>query len=66
MCIRDSSRPATPQEFDALREAELARQQAAAQLDAENQVLRWLGELERSSPQTPDPLHAQALSLILI
>ncbi len=55
-----ASRPATPQELDALREAELARQQAAAQLDAENQVLRWLGELERSSPQTPDPLHAQA------
>ena len=43
-----SFKPLTEQELAAQRQADLAQRQAAAQLEAENQVVRWLGELERS------------------
>jgi len=42
-----SYKPLTEQELAAQRQADLARRQAAAQLEAENQVIQWLGELER-------------------
>jgi len=42
-------RPPTTQEIEAQRLAELERLRAAEQLEAENQVIRWLGELQRSS-----------------
>ena len=44
--------PATAEELQALQKAELVKRQAAAQLEAENQVIRWLGELERSGPKS--------------
>ena len=46
-------KPQTEQELEAQRQADLARRQAAAQLEAENQVLRWLGELERGGIKAP-------------
>ncbi|PKO62158.1 MAG: helicase SNF2 [Betaproteobacteria bacterium HGW-Betaproteobacteria-18] len=46
-------KPLTEQELQAQRQADLARRQAAAQLEAENQVMRWLGELERGGTKTP-------------
>jgi superfamily II DNA or RNA helicase len=48
-----SFKPLTEQELAAQRQADLARRQAAAQLEAENQVIRWLGELERSGARAP-------------
>jgi superfamily II DNA or RNA helicase len=56
-----TARPATSQELEALRQAQQERLRAAEQLEAENQVIRWLGELERSGPlQPPDPTHVAA------
>ena len=46
------TKPLTAQELEALKQAELTRRLEAAQLEAENQVIRWLGELERSGPKT--------------
>ena len=46
-------KPLTAQELEALQQAELAKRKAAALLEAENQVIRWLGELERSAPKAP-------------
>jgi superfamily II DNA or RNA helicase len=48
---RMPSHTPTPQELEAQRQAEQERVRAAAQQEAENQLLRWLGELERSGPQ---------------
>lgn len=48
-----SSKPQTEQELAAQRQADLARRQAAAQLEAENQVMRWLDELERGGTKPP-------------
>ena len=50
--------PATPEQLEAHRQAELARQQAAEQLEAENQVIRWLGELARTGSHA-EPIPAQ-------
>ncbi|MCK9214844.1 MAG: DEAD/DEAH box helicase [Rhodoferax sp.] len=65
-------KPLTEQELAAQRQADLARRQAAAQLDAENQVIRWLGELERGGAKAPlaeqrnkpDPRHEVFLYLL--
>ena len=46
-------KPRTEEELAAQRQADMARRQAAAQLEAENQVLRWLGEWERSGARRP-------------
>ncbi|MDD2844800.1 MAG: DEAD/DEAH box helicase [Rhodoferax sp.] len=46
-------KPRTEEELAAQRQADLARRQAAAQLEAENQVMRWLGELERGGARPP-------------
>uniref|UniRef100_UPI0025EB254D DEAD/DEAH box helicase n=1 Tax=Rhodoferax sp. TaxID=50421 RepID=UPI0025EB254D len=48
-----SFKPQTEQELAAQRQADLARRQAAAQLEAENQVIRWLGEFERGGAKAP-------------
>ncbi|MDI1245646.1 MAG: DEAD/DEAH box helicase, partial [Rhodoferax sp.] len=48
-----SARPYTEQELAAQRQADLERRQAAARLEAENQVIRWLGELERGAANAP-------------
>lgn len=48
-----SFKPLTEQELAAQRQADLERRQAAAQLEAENQVIRWLGELERGGAKAP-------------
>ena len=48
-----SFKPLTEQELAAQRQADLAKRQAAAQLEAENQVIRWLGELERGGAKAP-------------
>jgi superfamily II DNA or RNA helicase len=49
-------KPLTEQELEAQRQADLARRQALAQLESEQQVLRWLDDLERGgikAPQAP-------------
>jgi len=46
-------KPLTEQQLAAQREADLTRRQAAAQLEAENQVIRWLSELERGGAKAP-------------
>jgi superfamily II DNA or RNA helicase len=46
-------KPQTEKELEAQRQADLAKRKAAAQLEAENQVLRWLGELERGGIKAP-------------
>ncbi|MDD3937810.1 DEAD/DEAH box helicase [Rhodoferax sp.] len=48
-----SFKPQTEQELAAQRQADLARRQAAAQLEAENQVIHWLDELERGGTKAP-------------
>ena len=48
-----SFKPQTEQELAAQRQADLAKRQAAAQLEAENQVIRWLDELERGGANAP-------------
>ncbi len=52
--------PATPEQLEARRLAELARQQAAEQLEADNQVVRWLNELARTAPRPVDALPPQS------
>jgi superfamily II DNA or RNA helicase len=47
------ARAPSAQELEALQQAEVARKQAAAELEAENQLIRWLGELERSGTKPP-------------
>ncbi len=76
-----TKRLASEAELQALRQAELDRKQAALQLEAENQVVRWLGELERSASKiapvgahaakpestlAPPPKHEEFLYLISI
>ncbi|MBE0474431.1 DEAD/DEAH box helicase [Rhodoferax sp.] len=46
-------KPLTAQALAAQRQADLALRQAAAQLEAENQVIRWLGEIERGGAKAP-------------
>ncbi|MCM2340135.1 DEAD/DEAH box helicase, partial [Rhodoferax sp.] len=48
-----SFKPQTEQELAVQRQADLAKRQAAAQLEAENQVIHWLDELERGSASGP-------------
>jgi superfamily II DNA or RNA helicase len=43
--------PPTASELKARHQAELDRIRAAAELEADNQVIRWLGELDRSAPK---------------
>ncbi|MFZ4624623.1 MAG: SNF2-related protein [Rhodoferax sp.] len=45
--------PPSPQALEAQRQAEQERRLAAVQLEAENQVMRWLAELERNGPKLP-------------
>jgi superfamily II DNA or RNA helicase len=46
-------KPLSEKELEAQRQADLARRQAMAQLEAENQVIRWLGDLERGGIKAP-------------
>jgi superfamily II DNA or RNA helicase len=46
-------KPLTEQELEAQRQADLARRQAAAQLESEQQVLRWLDDLAVGGVKTP-------------
>ena len=70
--VAPSYKPLTEQELAAQRQADLAKRQAAAQLEAENQVIRWLGELERGGSKAPlsaerseqNPRHEQFLYLL--
>jgi superfamily II DNA or RNA helicase len=48
-----SFKPLTEKELAAQRQADLAKRQAAAQLEAENQVIHWLGEFERGGAKAP-------------
>ncbi|MCV2368439.1 DEAD/DEAH box helicase [Roseateles oligotrophus] len=56
--LGESARPAaaamTPQELEAARQAELARVQERARLEAEAQLMRWLIELEHSAKGAPE------------
>ncbi len=70
--LSPSHHPLTEQALAAQRQADLAKRQAAAQLEAENQVIRWLGELERGGSKAPlaaersgqNPRHEQFLYLL--
>ncbi|OQW88946.1 MAG: helicase SNF2 [Rhodoferax ferrireducens] len=57
--VSATSTPATPEQLEARRLAELARQQAEEQMEAERQVTRWLAELARTAPKPADALHPQ-------
>ncbi|MBT3066292.1 DEAD/DEAH box helicase [Rhodoferax sp. U11-2br] len=46
----------TPEQREAQRQAEVARQQAAEQLESDNQLIRWLGELARTASHTTSAL----------
>ncbi|BCO29878.1 RNA polymerase-associated protein RapA [Rhodoferax lithotrophicus] len=48
-------RTATAEELEAQRQADLAKRQAEAKLEAERTVLSWLDDLDRQSAKTPDP-----------
>jgi len=48
-----SFRPLTEQQLAEQRQADLERRRAAAQLEAENQVIRWLGDIERGGIKAP-------------
>ncbi len=52
--VSAASTPATPEQLETRRQAELARQQAYEQLEADNQVARWLNELARTAPKPAD------------
>ncbi|MCB8747264.1 DEAD/DEAH box helicase [Rhodoferax sp. U2-2l] len=46
----------TPEQREAQRLADVARHQAAEQLEADNQLIRWLGELSRTASHTTSAL----------
>ena len=50
------STPTTPEEREAQRQAELAHQQAAEQLESDNQMVRWLHDLARTAAKSDDAL----------
>jgi hypothetical protein len=50
-------KPLTEQELEAQRQADLAKRQAAAQLESEQQVLHWLDDLARGGIKAPAVAH---------
>jgi superfamily II DNA or RNA helicase len=59
LLLDDSANPsaaATPEQRETLRLADQARQQAAEQLESDNQMIRWLNELARTAVHSTDTL----------
>ncbi|MDD5478891.1 DEAD/DEAH box helicase [Rhodoferax sp.] len=54
--VRLSSKPSA-KELEAQRLADIAQREAAAKLEAERTVLRWLDDLEQQRSKTLDPSH---------